>query len=794
MTGEDVASKVQPVHHDKLTVKGTTVYSVFHDIPSVAVCPVGAEAVSLLSNRMATTNTQARFRVDKDTWPPGQPHRFTPLLLVHHEGQQRMDQAVEVAKLVYKGDVTSLATEQLVHTKLDDHAQHVSKVTKEVTKILAPLEERKEPQFIMIEGAPGIGKSVLLREIAYRWGKQQLLQTFTLLILVCLRDPIVQQATSISDLLMSFCKGDRRAKEIAAACSDYLFENCGKCLLFLFDGFDEFPEHLRENSLIGEIINRNILPLCGLVVSSRPHASVSLRKQATIKVHILGFTKEDRSHYIEQSLKGQPQSIEKLTRYLQDHLTISSLCLVPFNIAILLFLYEMGIPLPSNSSTIYHHFICLTICRHLAKSGRPLQNNIKQLADLPEPYSKIVKQLSKLALQALNNNQLVFTYEEIEAACPDVIATPEAINGFGLLQAVQHFGLTGETTTFNFLHLTIQEYLAANYIITDLRPDEEFRLLLEQFWSDLHANMFSIYVTLSKGQRSSFKKFLSGGDDKIAISREFLRGQLKCFRLFRCFHDALDYQMCKSIEEAEIFNKKEINLSSTRLSATDLECVSLFLTSSSHKQWVWLYLSSCYIQDRGLHILHKHLINNDVTITNLLLRNNGLTNSSSSFVSDIVLSCKVEGLVISNNHTIGESEELYTMLTHPSSMLTTLYMDYTSLSSIAARTLFTAVKDTNKLKELFIIHNAITDDVADDFTLLTTNKSLVELWMSGNPISGEAMIRCLQALRGNNTIQVLYVPRYPPAIKDGIRSIEQEINTKRRSQGIQEKLTVEFLH
>jgi len=51
-----------------------------------------------------------------------------------------MDQAVE-AKLIHKGDITSLATEQLVHTKLDDHATRVSKVlvTKEVMEILAPL-------------------------------------------------------------------------------------------------------------------------------------------------------------------------------------------------------------------------------------------------------------------------------------------------------------------------------------------------------------------------------------------------------------------------------------------------------------------------------------------------------------------------------------------------------------------------------------------------------------------------------------------------------------------------------
>ena len=82
------------------------------------------------------------------------------------------------------------------------------------------------------------------------------------------------------------------------------------------------------------------------MVSSRPHASVTLRQQATVKVDILGFTEEERHHYIEQSLKGQPQSVEKLTQYLKDQLTISNLCLVPFNIVILLFLYKMEIPLP----------------------------------------------------------------------------------------------------------------------------------------------------------------------------------------------------------------------------------------------------------------------------------------------------------------------------------------------------------------------------------------------------------------------------------------------------------------
>jgi len=342
--------------------------------------------------------------------------------------------------------------------------------------------------------------------------------------------------------------------------------------------------------------------------------------------------------------------------------------------------------------------------------------------------------------------------------------------------------------TFNFLHL---EYLAANYVITDLRPDKELRLLQERFWSDLHANMFSIYITLSKGQQPSFKEFLSGGDDKIAISEKFLCDQLKCFRLFHCFHDSHDYRMCKFIEEAEIFNKKEIKLNGVRLSATDVECVSLFLTSSSNKQWLELDLDNCYVQDRGLHTLCKYLTGSDVSITELWLNYNGLTRSSSSFIRDIVLRCKVEVLWMFGNHTIGESRELYSMLTHPSSVLTRLAMSDTSLSSIAAITLFTAVKNTNKLKRLYINNNPITDDVAGTMaTALAANKSLVRLWMSDNHINGEAMITILRALRDNSTLQEVYVSSYSSAIKNRIKSIEQEVNIKRRSQGIHEILTL----
>ena len=708
-----------------------------------------------------------------------------------------------MAKYVEQGHIDKVVSVTKTDTlpkrpKLDSHQplQEVldtSKVTKEVAEILAPLETSDDPQFILIEGAPGIGKSLLLKHVAYRWSIQEILQKFKLVLLVCLRNPAVQKLSLIDDLLQLFYRRDRRAIEIASACSDYLSENNGEDLALLLDGYDEYPERLRNDSLVADILKRKVLPRCGLIVSSRPHASVSLRLQATVRVDILGFTEAEREQYIKESMKDQPQKIDELTQYLRSHSTISSLCFIPFNLVVLAYLYKQGFILPKNSAELYNYFICLTACRHLAKHGHCLQGNITKLTDLPQPYNKIIQQLSKLSLEALNDDKLIFTFEEIKEACPDITAIPGAINGCGLLQAVEHFGFTGTTTTINFLHFSIQEYLAAHHI-ANLPADEELKIIEEKFWSDIHFNMFSIYVSLTKGQRPSFKHFLCGGNKTIVISDKFLYDQLQCLRLYYCFHEAGDVDICKTIERSVRFSDKKIDLRYTRLTASDVECVTVFLTSSFHKEWVWLNLSYCYIQDHGLHILHRGLLHcRNINIDRLQLSNNGLTTQSSSLISDITVKCKVKKLRIASNDTIGEDEKLYSMLSHPSTTLEELYMWDTQLSSRAAIALFTAVKDNNKLKLLYINNNAITDDACDAITTaLKSNNCLVTLNMYCNPLIGEAIVTIVNALKVNNTLSLLGLPQCPEGIKKTISSLQEVINKNRESRGCQVKLMIQY--
>ena len=347
-------------------------------------------------------------------------------------------------------------------------------------------------------------------------------------------------------------------------------------------------------------------------------------------------------------------------------------------------------------------------------------------------------------------------------------------------------------TTFNFLHFSIQEYLAA-YHIANLPADEELRIIQDKFWSKIHFNTFSVYIALTKRQRPSFKHFLCGGN-KPAISDEFLNDQLRCLHLYRCFHEAGDDDICKTIEQSVTCSDKEINPTDITLTPSDVESVTVFLTSSSHKEWVGMDLTDCYIQDHGLHILHCGLLHcSDVTITTLELSNNALTAHSSSLISDITVSCNVKELWLYGNYAIGEDEQLYSMLTNPSTMLEKLIMIYTQLSSRVAITLFNTLNYNGKLKEINISLNDITNDASDAIiAALERNSCLVELYMDNNPLTVEAIVNIVNRLKGNNTLAVLWLPICSEDIKKRISFLQEVINEKRESRGCQVKLMIDY--
>ena len=140
-------------------------------------------------------------------------------------------------------------------------------------------------------------------------------------------------------------------------------------------------------------------------------------------------------------------------------------------------------------------------------------------------------------------------------------------------------------------------------------------------------------------------------------------------------------------------------------------------------------------------------------------------------------------LMVNGNHTIGENEQIYSILSNPSTTLQILDMGYITLSCRAAIALFNKLKDNNKLKWLYINGNDITDDVGDAMTTaLERNSCLVTLYMNNNPLTSETIVNIMNSLKINNSLALLVLPQCPEDIKRKISVLQEVINKERESR------------
>ena len=690
---------------------------------------------------MGGTYIATRFITDKKAWPPQQPKHFTTLVFIYHKNDYTHDDVITLATVTGKGHMDDVIASTANSPEEDDSDDYFlkGKVTKSIAEWLAVLEtpESDQPNTVLIEGAPGMGKSFSLKHIAYLWASKKLLTSSQLLFLICLRIPAMQKLSTINDLVSQFCT-ETAPSNLSQICATYLDETGGKDVTILLDGLDELPQKIllddHDDFLITKLLERRVLPSSNIIISSRPHASKYIRDNVRLRVDILGFTEEDRKSFIKQSLKGQDKSAEKLLKHLNDHPLINNLCYVPFIINVLLFLYKQGRYLFNadsghSAAELYNQFVCSTIKSHLTKVKIDVEEI--NLNNLPSACRNIVTNLSKLSLEALSKNKIVFSLDEVKQACPG-IDTQDSINGFGLLQAVDYNNISHATVSINFIHFSIQEFMVAHYV-ANLPSNEEMKILKNHFLSKSHWNMFSLYVGHTKGQHSSFKKFLSEDGHKVGIAKKFLTDQAVCLYLYQCFYEAGDEEICRNIADAEVFSNKIIKLRGPMLS-TDVTTLSLFLSSSYIKQWKILELLSCNIRDVGCRIFHHAIISQSTPVIETInLSSNLLTSASARYISDIVVACKTKVLHLNGNN-LQNANMLSTMLQNIA--IEELYIHGNNLNTSTAISIFETLKGSSQLKTLSLMHNDIQDEASNEIaSTLKVNKSLDALWLNSNPLS-----------------------------------------------------------
>ena len=323
------------------------------------------------------------------------------------------------------------------------------------------------PKLVLVKGAPGVGKTTFSWELCRRWSAGKLLNDYSLVVLLRLRDENVQEASKVTDLFQY------RDTQLSTRIVEDFEPVQGKGVLFILEGLDELPPSLRKNSIFMDLITGRVLPASTVMVTTRPWAIKDLpdtcKNRLDQHIEILGFTTQQINEYVDHMIKdGVP---EGLRTYISANPHISSAMYNPLHARIVVEVYrecseENGSIFPTTTTELYTAYSTIIIQRYLTDHPADQQwdGDLRALPPSIEPH---FNNLCRVAYEGITKEkqQLIFSKADI----PDGNAT------LGFMNSVQplHRTVTRATSpSYNFLHFTLQEYLAAVYIWKNHTPQQ----------------------------------------------------------------------------------------------------------------------------------------------------------------------------------------------------------------------------------------------------------------------------------------------------------------------------------
>ena len=323
-------------------------------------------------------------------WPPIASYSFVNLVLIKTK---------HIDKLNYytvRGDV-------------DDILE-----SKEVVEYEEVFTKYCEGALVLIEGRPGSGKTTLVHKVASDWAKgNDVLQGAKIVFLVPLRLlNKTSEETSKDKFLLDILNMFYADAAIIAKVKKDIERSGGRGFCFIFDGLDEYRH--ADCSIVQELLEKKYLHSSMIIVTSRPVATSEIKKCASKRIEVLGFTKQQIYDYISKYSFEEDSMASRLESYLKVHANILHMCYLPVHAAMICFLFsQLEGNIPHTETKIYKQFTITTLLRQRAREKEPIQS-IKSFKELCEKDKEQFDKICKLAFQMLTESQQFISQRETE--------------------------------------------------------------------------------------------------------------------------------------------------------------------------------------------------------------------------------------------------------------------------------------------------------------------------------------------------------------------------------------------
>lgn len=729
--------------------------------------------------RELTFRTRQRIREETEI--------LEPLIAQPEIDRVRLLDDAFVDLVIYSGRACSEFADLLKRHEIFDiylKPQYGSIAIKKVDELFLPNEDTRDPRKILVVGRPGIGKSLLCTKLSRDWSKSDLLRDsdkiFQHLFVFQFRwfNTETMEKISLKQLLSRLYSEGSMDSEVL----QHILDNPER-VLFVFDGLDEFKYHERIlederahagnsateempfSALYVKLMKGKQLSGATILTTCRPNVVQSVAHLPfDRKVEIMGFTPEKVHEYVLKFCAHDPETVNRIWGHISSNLELLSLCYIPVNSFIICSLLEkliklqqhLGNTLPATSTDIYEGALRLFIFKHHPEFKRKLLTKDYLLGNvgLPDQVEETLNRVGSLAKTGIQERRLMFDSVEVKG-----------IEDCGLFNRmpdceVLPFKLKSQ---FCFIHLTLQEFLAAKEIVKMESKDISNFILTNASDPKWHL-VLQFVAGLLRGQTneavSSFVSLLCDSLTYITLCDSVTfssKSKQEAVLMMKCLHEYNDATIVEKaaslLQKNKTFNNK-IDLSCSEITPVDCAAIVFFINKLHNLMELNLFFNN--ISDQGVSFLCSVVRDGHCTLNTLDLGVNKIQDQGVSQLSEALrdANCKLTKLRLSGNYIRYQgASHLQDALKNANCKLTKLDLGGNSMGDIGVSRLSEALKDVNcKLEKLDLVETDITDQGVFHLceALKNVNCKLTKLDISANMISFHGALSMSVALKDVN--------------------------------------------